>query len=47
MKAIVHKTKYGSAQDFISIDVPKPKAEGKDVLVKYNPLIPSITLRER
>lgn len=35
MKAIVHKTKYGNAQDFTSIDVPKPEAKGKDVLVKY------------
>jgi hypothetical protein len=34
MKAIVHKTKYGDAKDFTSIDVPKPEASGKDVLVQ-------------
>lgn len=34
MKAIAAKGKYGSAQDLISIEVPKPTPGDNDVLVQ-------------
>lgn len=34
MRALVAKGKYGSAQDFISIEAPKPTPGENDVLVQ-------------